>query len=124
MGEIPGTACTGGGNDKASDLGTSTRLTVKVSPLICTALSGTFTIQKRPFGKVHGLKSCSWELKLRSHRSSHISTKMPLAVSDSVAPAVLTVSAALPPWYVPLNTRMSVMTAYCRPLLSVANPLV
>jgi len=50
-GEIPGTSWGGGGKLNASTVGTSTKWMVRVLSVICTALSGTFTVQKRPFGK-------------------------------------------------------------------------
>src|SRR5215469_5172534 len=96
-GEIPfsGGGGRGGGNVKASTTGT-----VKVFPAIWTALSGTFTIQNRPFARVQGLKSCSWVPKLGSQRSSHISTKVPRDGADFVAPALFA-SATSPPTYSP-----------------------
>ena len=50
-GEIPGTSWGGRGKLNASTVGTSTKWMVRVLSVICTALSGTFTVQKRPFGK-------------------------------------------------------------------------
>ena len=50
-GEIPGTSWGGRGKLNASTVGTSTKWMVRVLSVICTALPGTFTVQKRPFGK-------------------------------------------------------------------------
>src|SRR6516162_6540843 len=101
-GEIPfsGGGGRGGGKVNASTTGTSTKCMVSVSPEICTALSGTFTIQNSPFGRIQGLKSCSWVPKLGSQRSSHISTKVPREGADFVAPALFA-SATSPPTYSP-----------------------
>jgi hypothetical protein len=74
---------------------------VRVLSVICLALSGTFTIQKRPLGRVHGLKSCNWVVRPTSQRSIHISTKVPNARADFVYPALLAFAISAPsysPW--------------------------
>ena len=73
-----------GGKVNASTSGTFSKWMCKVLSVICTALSGTFTIQKRPLGKIPGLKSCNCDVKLTSQRSIHISTNVPRAGAEFV----------------------------------------
>ena len=60
---------------------------VIVSSLTTTLSSGICRIQKRPFGAIPGLKSCTCDPELGSKKSSHISIKVPRATADIEPPA-------------------------------------